>query len=232
MLYLSYPTKYISITQYYKSKHRAIDIANSVKVNGIHKDNTNVYMIYDGIVTQNAYSKTYGYFVEYKIKDENNTYIVRDGHFDTKSDLVVGEKYPKGTFINKMGNSGTSRGKHDHHILELNGVRVDPMKYEYKYPEQIIGDLETHEILIYNEETPDVEVVDQKFELGDKVNCKGYATEKPDGTGNRTLVQDGELRYITSYKYGAIRPYHISKGANLGEGDRGWCLESDLSKLD
>ena len=225
---LRYPTKYVSITQYYSNSHKAIDIASGVRYKDKMCDNTEVRMIHDGTIIENAYAIDYGWYVAYKFEMDGHEYIIKDGHFNTKSDLVFGTKYPKGTIINYMGSEGNSDAKHDHHIMIRDDVRVDPTEYEYIYPDQFKGDLETKELLIYTEE----EDTEPKFKLGDKVNCKGYVTASPDGSGSRTLDQDGEVRYITAIAYGKARPYHISKGTDLGSGDRGFASVSQLTKLD
>lgn len=158
MIKLKFPTKYIAFTQYFGNKHKAVDIANAVTVGNKKYDNKDVYMVADGIITQNGYASDYGYFVEYKVvDDEGNTFIIADGHFDKKSSLKVGEKYPMGTFINKMGNKGTSLGVHDHHRLNVNGNRVNPLNYEYVYPDQVVGTKETAKLMYYTPEPTPVE---------------------------------------------------------------------------
>ena len=171
MIKLKFPTKYIAFTQYFTNKHKAVDIANAVTVNGKKYGNKDVYMCADGVITQNGYASDYGYFVEYKVvDDEGNTFIIADGHFDTKSKLEVGKKYSMGTFINKMGNNGTSLGVHDHHRVNLNGSRVNPLNYEYVYPDQVVGTLETAKLMYYTPEK--VDNVDNTSELKKEIEEK------------------------------------------------------------
>lgn len=164
MIKLKFPTKYIAFTQYFSNKHKAVDIANAVTVGNKKYDNKSVYMCADGVITQNAYASDYGWFVEYKVvDDEGNTFIIADGHFDKQSSLKVGQKYPMGTFINKMGNKGTSVGVHDHHRVNVNGSRVNPLNYEYVYPDQVVGTLEKATLKYYTpEETKPTEQDDTK----------------------------------------------------------------------
>lgn len=164
MIKLKFPTKYIAFTQYFSNKHKAVDIANAVTVGNKKYDNKSVYMCADGVITQNAYASDYGWFVEYKVVDgEGNTFIIADGHFDKQSSLKVGQKYPMGTFINKMGNKGTSVGVHDHHRVNVNGSRVNPLNYEYVYPDQVVGTLEKATLKYYTpEETKPTEQDDTK----------------------------------------------------------------------
>ena len=145
-----YPTKYIAFTTYFSNMHEAVDIPNGVTVNNKIQDNKNVYMTHEGKVITNSYASDYGYFVEYEyIGDDGAKYIVGDGHFNNKSSLEVGKTYPQGTFINTMGNSGSSTATHDHHRLTRNGIRVNPLNYEYVYPDQVVGQYETAKLMYY-----------------------------------------------------------------------------------
>lgn len=172
MIYPKFPTKYIAFTQYFSSVHQAIDIANAVTVNGQKYDNKDVFMAHDGKIITNSYASDYGYYVEYEYYDGNDRYIFADGHFDKPSELKVGETYPQGTFINRMGNTGTSSAIHDHHRISKNGIRVNPLEYEYVYPDQVVGSLENATLKHYTPPTkPIVDNRDEKIkELETKVN--------------------------------------------------------------
>ena len=144
-----FPVKYIAFTQYFSSKHPAVDIANTVTVGNNRYDNKDVYLTHDAKIITNSYASDYGYFIEYEYKEDGATFIVGDGHFDSPSALQVGQTYKQGTFIHKMGNTGTSLAVHDHHRLTRNGVRVNPLDYEYVYPDQVVGSLETAKLKYY-----------------------------------------------------------------------------------
>lgn len=145
-----YPTKYIAFTQYFSSKHQAVDIPNGVTVNNKMMDNKDVFFTHDGKVITNSYASDYGYFIEYEYTGEDGArYVVGDGHFDSRPNLQVGVTYKQGTFIHKMGNTGTSLAVHDHHRLTRNGVRVNPLDYEYVYPDQVVGQYETAKLKHY-----------------------------------------------------------------------------------
>ena len=149
-----FPTKYIAFTTYFSNMHEAVDIPNGVTVNNKMMDNKNVYMTHDGKVITNSYASDYGYYVEYEyIGDDRAKYIVGDGHFNSKSSLEVGKTYPQGTFINTMGSTGSSTAIHDHHRLTRNGIRVNPLNYEYVYPDQVVGQYETANLMYYTPET-------------------------------------------------------------------------------
>lgn len=144
-----FPTKYIAFTTYFSASHQAVDIPNGVTVNGIMCDNKNVYMTHDGKVITNSYASDYGYFVEYEYYEDGVRYVVGDGHFNSPSNLQVGQTYPQGTYISEMGRSGESTAVHDHHRLEKNGTRVNPLDYEYVYPDQVVGQYETAKLKYY-----------------------------------------------------------------------------------
>lgn len=234
-----FATKFIAFTQYFKSAHMAVDIANGVTVDGVIQDNKDVFMTHDGKVITNSYASDYGYFIEYEYYENGDRFVVGDGHFDHPSDLVVGESYPQGTFINKMGDNGTSAGVHDHHRLTKNGDRVNPLDYEYVYPDQRVGDKEDASLMYYTPEpTPEpTPTPTEEFNIGDRVVVSGVATEDSYGNGNQTAPYGGnpndesDIRYITALNMEAPRPYHISVGNTLGDGDRGWVSKDQISKI-
>lgn len=148
-----FPTKYIAFTTYFGPNHQAVDIPNGVTVNNKMMDNKDVFFTHDGKVITNSYASDYGYFIEYEYTGEDGAkYIVGDGHFDSEPNLQVGATYKQGTFIHKMGNTGTSSAVHDHHRLTRNGVRVNPLDYEYVYPDQVVGQYETAKLKYYTPE--------------------------------------------------------------------------------
>ena len=148
-----FPTKYIAFTTYFGPNHQAVDIPNGVTVNNKMMDNKDVFFTHDGKVITNSYASDYGYFIEYEYTGEDGAkYVVGDGHFDSKPNLQIGTTYKQGTFIHKMGNTGTSSAVHDHHRLTRNGVRVNPLDYEYVYPDQVVGQYETAKLKYYTPE--------------------------------------------------------------------------------
>ena len=75
------------------------------------------------------------------------------------------------------------------------------------------------------------------FNIGDRVVVSGYATGDSYGGGNQTADYGGnpndpdDIRFITAINMGAPRPYHISVGNTLGDGDRGWVAADQLQKI-
>lgn len=89
---------------------------------------------------------------------------------------------------------------------------------------------------------PDVEFKDDEpqpeIKVGDKVVVSGRATEDSYGNGKQTAEYGGnpndptDIRYVTAINPNAPRPYHISVGDKLGDGDRGWVARDQIRKVD
>ena len=75
--------------------------------------------------------------------------------------------------------------------------------------------------------------VEEDFKVGDKVYVTGYATADSFGKGSRTAEYNGttDTLYITNVAdLSKPRPYHISRGATLGNQERGWVAKSQIKK--
>lgn len=200
-----YPTKYIAFTTYFGPNHQAVDIPNGVTVNNKMMDNKDVFFTHDGKVITNSYASDYGYFIEYEYTGEDGAkYIVGDGHFDSKPNLQVGTTYKQGTFIHKMGNTGTSSAVHDHHRLTRNGVRVNPLDYEYVYPDQVVGQYETAKLKYY---TP--------FKYRSHIQQQGWQNWKINGQISGTTGQGKRLEAIQ-----IDAPFEVRAKAHIQE--KGW----------
>ena len=76
-----------------------------------------------------------------------------------------------------------------------------------------------------------------EFHIGERVLVTGYATEDSYGGGEQTADYTGnpndpdDIRFITAINPDAPRPYHISVGNTLGDGDRGWVAADQLQKI-
>lgn len=182
-----FPTKYIAFTTYFGPNHQAVDIPNGVTVNGVMMDNKNVYFTHDGKVITNSYASDYGYFIEYEYYEDGVRYVVGDGHFNNRPNLNVGQTYTQGTFINTMGNTGTSSATHDHHRLTRNGARVNPLDYEYVYPDQVVGSKETAKLKYY---TP------SKLKYQAHIEAIGWQSWKSNGETAGTTGQSKRLEAI------------------------------------
>lgn len=84
--------------------------------------------------------------------------------------------------------------------------------------------------------TPTPEPSDD-FHIGERVVVSGAATEDSYGGGEETADYGGnpddpsDIRFITAINEGAPRPYHISVGNTLGDGDRGWVSADQIRKI-
>lgn len=198
-----FPVKYIAFTQYFSNSHKAVDIANTVTVGSNRYDNRDVYLTHDAKIITNSYASDYGYFIEYEYTEDGATFVVGDGHFDSPSALQVGQTYKQGTFIHKMGNTGTSAGVHDHHRLSKNGVRVNPLDYEYVYPDQVVGSLETAHLNYY---TP------ARLRYRSHIEYVGWESWKENGELSGTTGQSKRIEAIQiDYDKEVYAKAHIEK---------------------
>lgn len=70
----------------------------------------------------------------------------------------------------------------------------------------------------------------KKLKVGDKVTYKsGNYYNASDGSSPTGHQNRGKKVYITKINSGAKKPYHISTGKKLGNGDLGWLTKSQLS---
>ena len=128
IIYFKFPWVRIAITQYFSSKHQAIDNSS--------KGNTYNYLPCDAKIVKNQWYDDYGWMVEYEAKDKRGTFIMANGHMKSQSTLKVGTTYKMGTKIGTIGSTGNSTGPHDHFRMSLNGKRVNPLDYLYVYDGQ------------------------------------------------------------------------------------------------
>ena len=140
IIYFKFPWNRVAITQYYSSKHQAIDNSS--------KGNTYAYLPCDAKIVKNQWYDDYGYMVEYEASDSRGTFIMADGHFKKKSTLKIGQTYKMGTKIGEIGTTGNSTGPHDHFRIALNGKRVNPLDYLYVYDGQFVHPDDTKKLNI------------------------------------------------------------------------------------
>ena len=159
---LRYPTNFIGITKGYKASHLAIDLGWNNKYGG---KNMPVYACGDGTVTsiRDGRNNTMvpgdsGNYVTVKYDDGYETRVC---HLQKGSlNVIKGSRVTSNTILANMGNSGycgKSRGNHVHFIVWKNGKRVNPTKYVYVYPDQVVAKSTQKEYpnLLYYEDTPD-----------------------------------------------------------------------------
>lgn len=113
---LSWPI-YGTITQYYKSSHRAIDIAT--------RSGTPVQAADSGYVTFAGWRGNYGNFV---IVDHGNGIVTRYAHL-SKIYVSVGQRVSRGESLGTEGSTGRSTGPHLHFEVLSNGSFTNPLNY-------------------------------------------------------------------------------------------------------
>ncbi len=115
---LVWPLPIRNITQYYSSRHRALDISNSQR--------PQFWSSGDGIIELSGWDGAYGQSV---VVNHGNGMKTRYAH---ASELYVsaGDKVVSGQIIGRVGNTGRSygaTGNHLHFEVIKNGTKVDPL---------------------------------------------------------------------------------------------------------
>ena len=177
IIYFKFPWDRIGITQYFSSKHQAIDNAGTVS----GKVNKYAYLPCEAKILKNTYYSDYGYAVEYEAKDKRGTFVMADGHLKKQSSLVVGKTYPMGTIIGEVGSTGTSTANHDHFRMSLNGTRVNPLDYLYVYEGQFVHNDDIKKVKYLKQITKTYEIIVDKIliysnasDAKSNKNSKGY----------------------------------------------------------
>ena len=177
IIYFKFPWDRIGITQYFSSKHQAID--NGGIVSG--QVNKYAYLPCEAKILKNTYYNDYGYAVEYEAKDKRGTFIMANGHLKKQSTLVVGKTYSMGTIIGEIGSTGTSTANHDHFRISLNGVRVNPLDYLYVYDGQFVHNDDTKKVKYLKNIIKKYEIVVDKILIYNSVDD---AKDKKNSQGN------------------------------------------------
>ena len=162
IIYFKFPWNRIAITQYYSSKHQAIDNSS--------KGNTYAYLPCNAKIVKNQWYDDYGYMVEYEASDSRGTFVMADGHFKKKSSLKIGQTYKMGTKIGEIGTTGNSTGPHDHFRIALNGKRVDPLDYLYVYDGQEVHEEDVPKVKYYNDIVKKYDIIVDKIPVYTNAN--------------------------------------------------------------
>lgn len=177
IIYFKFPWDRIGITQYFSSKHQAIDNAGNVS----GKVNKYAYLPCEAKILKNTYYSDYGYAVEYQAKDKRGTFVMADGHLKKQSSLVIGKTYPMGTIIGEIGSTGTSTANHDHFRMSLNGTRVNPLDYLYVYDGQFVHNDDIKKVKYLKQITKTYEIIVDKIliynnasDAKNNKNSRGY----------------------------------------------------------
>lgn len=111
---LNWPV-YGSITQYFSSGHKAVDVSNSL--------GTSIKAADNGYVTFAGWQGGYGNFV---IIDHGNGIVTRYAHCQSIK-VSVGQSVKKGEVIATLGSTGRSTGPHVHFEVLSGGAFVNPL---------------------------------------------------------------------------------------------------------
>ena len=177
IIYFKFPWDRIGITQYFSSKHQAIDNAGTVS----GKVNKYAYLPCEAKILKNTYYSDYGYAVEYEAKDKRGIFVMADGHLKKQSSLVIGKTYPMGTIIGEIGSTGNSTANHDHFRMSLNGTRVNPLDYLYVYEGQFVHNDDIKKVKYLKQITKTYEIIVDEIliynnasDAKNNKNSKGY----------------------------------------------------------
>lgn len=107
------------ITQYYRTWHRGIDIANK-GLPGIAAADSGTVTVAGWI-----YPAAYGNRIEI---DHGNGYVTLYAHLN-KIYVSPGQRVNKGQVIGQMGSTGRSTGPHLHFEIRQNGAAVNPLSF-------------------------------------------------------------------------------------------------------
>lgn len=145
-LHLGFPRDWIALSRGYSSSHKGIDMCWNWDYGG---PNAPVLAPGDGEVVSiddgwgNTYSSGVANWGNYiKIKHATNIYTLSAHLLKGSLKVKVGDKVKRGQTIAYMNNSGYSNGNHVHFEVYVGGsgtaYRVDPLKYCYAYPKDIV----------------------------------------------------------------------------------------------
>jgi hypothetical protein len=145
-MHIGFPRTYIALSRGFSSSHKGIDMCWNSNYGGA---NAPVYAPADGkvVATVNTMGNTAGKDNSWgnlvKIDHGNNVYTLMAHLLKGSVCVKVGDKVVRGQQVAKMNNSGNSYGCHVHFELYIGGsgtgYRVDPLKYVYAYPNDVVN---------------------------------------------------------------------------------------------
>lgn len=100
-----------------RTLHRGVDFSARL--------GTAVMATADGVVTYSGMWQTYGNVVELS---HGNGFVTRYCHLQRRL-VQKGQKVTRGDIIGRVGATGRSTFSHLHYEIELNGERIDPLRY-------------------------------------------------------------------------------------------------------
>lgn len=100
-----------------RAMHRGVDFSARL--------GTPVFATADGVVTYSGVEQTYGNVVEIST---SSGFTTRFAHMQRRL-VQKGQRITRGDVVGRVGSTGRSTFSHLHYEIELNGERVDPLRY-------------------------------------------------------------------------------------------------------
>ena len=138
---MQYPTNYISITTYYSSSHKGLDLGF---YSALHHHQP-ILAVEDGEVIYSKFQNTGGKTVHIRHKINGEWYVSEYGHMQTVN-VVLGQKVKRNQKIGTMGSTGIVDGEHCHCGIckgytityTSKDVWINPINILYVYPSQTV----------------------------------------------------------------------------------------------
>lgn len=214
---------------YYSGKNNVVtgNVHKGVDIVPVGATSCDIMAHSDGTILWKSSNSSYGNYVGIL---HDNGYMTFYAHLAPNSICVnVNDRVSKGQVIAHMGQTGVATGIHLHFEVRYGGGNYSDRVMPEDYLDNDLPNLATGGVVDD----------DTLFNLGDKVLVlNGYLTASPNGSGKHTGIYTGEsegqtaVKYVTKKEKGAIRPYHLSNGKELGDGDKGWGSSSQLQLLE
>lgn len=229
-MHIGFPRNYIALSRGFSSSHKGIDMCWNSNYGG---SNAPVYAPADGTVVAivNTMGNTAGQNNSWgnlvKISHGNNVYTLSAHLLKGSVCVKVGDKVVRGQQVARMNNSGNSYGCHVHYELYVGGsgtgYRVDPLKYCYAYPTDVVNATTQKEYNIMHYEP--VKIVGNPVERDSKVNQLKVITDTLRARTSPSL-NGVVLGYVKPgiYNVSEIREADGYKWYNCGQGF--WCANN------
>lgn len=225
-------SKYLTITQGYKSSHVGNDYGWSGSIPGANGQT--IIAAEEGTVTKavDGYGNTYPnsrIYGNYVIIDHGDEWYTLYGHLAKGLSVSKGQKVAKGQPLGFMGDTGYSRGQHLHFELRKGGnskdYAVDPLDYVMLEDKNIVVSATTlyPERIEYRQTSVGAPVgknpyVDQVEVLIDVLNGRGAASINADKLG---YITPGFYNVRAEQKGGDYTWYELEPGLWCAAGE-GW----------
>jgi murein DD-endopeptidase MepM/ murein hydrolase activator NlpD len=140
--------------------------------------------------------------------DNNQTIITRYLHLKTLPKFKIGDKVKQGDYIADMGNTGNSMGTHLHfeywicpknykyQFSDQKKYAVDPLKYCYVYPNQIVNENDKNKVMYLEKITYTVVKGDTLVKIANKYNTTYQKLAYYNNISNPNKIYVGQILNI------------------------------------